>query len=209
MNCPSCGKSLWFVKEICPFCKSSITSNVDPLVAPRSERRGKGGELWVTLKRCHDLAEADLLVARLESAGIKTFLPDEMVMQSNAWNLGPLGYVRLQVGEHDLETAQNLIATPDASAVSATPEEAVSENDNADTSETFFANAPLSDGMKIVAVLLPIFSCASLLPFLLARGGYLKQGCDRRAREWTNWYVASFIGWCIVFVFIIIRNQRV
>src|SRR6266404_324411 len=30
MNCPNCGKSLWFVRNFCPFCKTHIVAPPRP-----------------------------------------------------------------------------------------------------------------------------------------------------------------------------------
>jgi putative signal transducing protein/zinc ribbon protein len=64
----------------------------------------------VTLLRCRTLVEADLLAARLESAGIRTFLPDQFLMQSVGWNLNTYGYVRIQVSPSDYEAAKEFLS---------------------------------------------------------------------------------------------------
>jgi hypothetical protein len=51
----------------------------------------------VTLMRCRTLLEADMIVARLESANISAFIPDEFLMQAISWNVNTYGYVRIQV----------------------------------------------------------------------------------------------------------------
>ena len=66
----------------------------------------------VTLLRCRTLVEADLLAARLESAGIRTFLPDQFLMQSVGWNLNTFGYVRIQVSPSDYEAAKEFLSEP-------------------------------------------------------------------------------------------------
>lgn len=67
----------------------------------------------VTLLRCRTLVEADLLAARLESAGIRTFLPDQFLMQSVGWNLNTFGFVRIQVSPQDYEAAKEFLSEPD------------------------------------------------------------------------------------------------
>lgn len=70
----------------------------------------------VTLLRCRTLVEADLLAARLESAGIRTFLPDQFLMQSLGWTLNTFGYVRIQVSPNDYETAREFLSEPEPDA---------------------------------------------------------------------------------------------
>ena len=60
--------------------------------------------------------EADLLAARLESADIRTFLPDEFLMQSVGWNLNTFGYVRIQVSPDDYEAAKEFLSAPEQDA---------------------------------------------------------------------------------------------
>lgn len=66
----------------------------------------------VTLIRCRTLLDADMIVARLESAGISAFIPDEFLMQSIGWNLNTFGYVRLQVSPKDFEAAKEFLLAP-------------------------------------------------------------------------------------------------
>ena len=67
----------------------------------------------VTLVTCDTLVKADLVVSRLQSAGIETFLPDEHLMQLVAWNLNTYGYVRVQVARKDYDAAKALLAEND------------------------------------------------------------------------------------------------
>lgn len=67
----------------------------------------------VTLVRCRTLAEADLVVSELSSAGIAAFIPDEFMSQAVAWNLNTYGYVRVQVAPKDYQAAKEfLLAEP-------------------------------------------------------------------------------------------------
>lgn len=67
----------------------------------------------VELARCRTLIAADLLVGRLEAAGIPAFIPDQFLMQAVAWNLNTYGYVRVQVSPKDYESARELISAVD------------------------------------------------------------------------------------------------
>ena len=67
---------------------------------------------FVTLLRCRTLLEADLIVSRIEGAGIHAFIPDEFLMQSVSWNVNTYGFVRVQVSPKDYQAAKEfLLAT--------------------------------------------------------------------------------------------------
>jgi hypothetical protein len=63
----------------------------------------------VTLVSCRTLPEADMVVSRLQAAGINAFLPDESLMQVIGWNLNTYGYVRVQIAPKDYDAARNLL----------------------------------------------------------------------------------------------------
>jgi len=69
-------------------------------------------EEMVTLVSSQNLPEADLILSRLEAAGIEGFIPDEFLMQTVGFNLNTFGYVRVQVRRKDLEKAKELLAAP-------------------------------------------------------------------------------------------------
>lgn len=79
--------------------------------APLSEEERK--QDLVVLVRCRTLLAADLLVGRLEAAGIPTFIPDQNLMQMIAWNVNTYGYVRVQVSPKDYDAARALISAGD------------------------------------------------------------------------------------------------
>lgn len=64
---------------------------------------------FVTLLSCGTLAEADLIVGRLEVAGIKAFIPDESVV-TLAGNPNTFGYIRVQVAPKDYDPAKELVS---------------------------------------------------------------------------------------------------
>ena len=66
----------------------------------------------VTVTTCARLSDADLVVSRLESAGIKTFVPDQHLMQAVGLDLNAFGYVRVQVSRKDLSDAKALLTQP-------------------------------------------------------------------------------------------------
>ena len=57
-----------------------------------------------------------MIVARLESANIPAFIPDQFLMQAISWNLNTYGYVRIQVSPNDYDTAKEFLSasTPEA-----------------------------------------------------------------------------------------------
>lgn len=201
MNCPKCGKSLWFDHKVCPFCKNVTAEK--PMQTASSHPNGleetdigvEGEGPWVTLTTCSNMVDADLLISRLEAAGIETYLPDELVMQTAAWNLNTYGYIRVQVAHQDVKAAEAILAsTPDTNP-SASPDEQA----------TAMGDVPLSTEMKFIGLILALFLCGGFIPFLVARGAYLRQGCDRKAKEWTQWFLIGCAGWLVLYVFVLPR----
>lgn len=64
---------------------------------------------FVTLLRCRTLLAADLIVSRLESAGIQAFIPDQFLMQAVSWNVNTFGFVRVQVLSSDYAAAKEFL----------------------------------------------------------------------------------------------------
>jgi hypothetical protein len=65
---------------------------------------------FVTLVRCPTLPAADLIMGRLEAAGIEALMPDESVMQAMCGDLNGFGYVRIQIAPKDYEAAKDLLS---------------------------------------------------------------------------------------------------
>ena len=59
---------------------------------------------------------ADIVVGRLQAAGISAFLPDENLMQAIGWNFNTFGYVRVQVSPNDYDAAKALLTGTEADA---------------------------------------------------------------------------------------------
>ena len=77
----------------------------------------------VTVAKCFDINEAELLKMRLEASGINVFIPDEtMARIEPPVFLSPSG-VRVQVAEEDVEAAQKVIAQKPNSNESIHPED--------------------------------------------------------------------------------------
>ena len=66
----------------------------------------------VTLVRCRNLSEADMIVSQLEAAGIPAFVPDQFLMQLAAFSENTFGYVRVQVSPQSYDTAKELLSAP-------------------------------------------------------------------------------------------------
>jgi hypothetical protein len=69
----------------------------------------EAGHPWVTLTRCFNLVEADLLATRLRGAGISVFIPDEFLMQSISWAVNTYGFVRVQVPPSQHQAAREIL----------------------------------------------------------------------------------------------------
>jgi hypothetical protein len=48
-----------------------------------------------------------------------------------------------------------------------------------------------------------LISFPGFLMFAMARGGYLRQGCDRKARELWRWFAAGLVFWFVTIVIVV------
>jgi hypothetical protein len=64
---------------------------------------------FVTLVRCATLPAADMIVSRLQVAGIEAFIPDQTLTQTMGGDLNALGSVRVQIAPKDYEAAKELL----------------------------------------------------------------------------------------------------
>jgi hypothetical protein len=74
----------------------------------------------ITVATFDRLEEADLLKCRLEGHDISAFIPDASTVQMNFFYAKPIGGVRVQVEEEDVEAANELLQEADADAGSFT-----------------------------------------------------------------------------------------
>ena len=65
---------------------------------------------FVTLVSCATLPAADLIISRLEAAGIEAFIPDQSLMQVYGGVLNAFGYVRVQIAPKDYDAARELLS---------------------------------------------------------------------------------------------------
>jgi hypothetical protein len=80
--------------------------------APAQAEKNDDLDELVTLTTCQKLADADLIRAKLDAAGIEAFIPDEHLMQNIGFNLNTYGYVRVQVRRQDYASAKELLPEP-------------------------------------------------------------------------------------------------
>lgn len=66
---------------------------------------------FVTLVSCATLPAADIIVGRLEAAGIDAFIPDEslMAVSGGGWAT-TFGFIRVQIAPKDYEAAKELLS---------------------------------------------------------------------------------------------------
>jgi DNA-directed RNA polymerase subunit M/transcription elongation factor TFIIS len=65
--------------------------------------------MMVTLTTVNWIAEADILCAQLESAGIKTFVPDQNTASVQPLYGNAIGGIRVQINERDLPRAREIL----------------------------------------------------------------------------------------------------
>jgi hypothetical protein len=92
---------LWF------WLRHRKAKNKSPGPNLTAEDRQKG---FVTLVRCATLPAADMIVSRLQVAGIEAFIPDQSLTQTMGGDLNALGSVRVQIAPNDLEAARELLS---------------------------------------------------------------------------------------------------
>lgn len=108
-ECAYCGRKHEDQATRCSGCGASEFKSDAP---PESDERSNPEEELVILKRCERLADADLVVSRLATAGIEALLPDEFLSQAVGFNLNTYGYVRVLVRRRDYESARAMVAEP-------------------------------------------------------------------------------------------------
>lgn len=65
---------------------------------------------FVTLVTCATLPAADVIVGRLEAAGIETAIPDESLMNNMGGGLAAFGFVRVLIAPKDYDAARELLS---------------------------------------------------------------------------------------------------
>jgi DNA-directed RNA polymerase subunit M/transcription elongation factor TFIIS len=63
----------------------------------------------ITLATVSSLLEADMLCMKLESTGIKTFIPDQSTTSIQPFYSNAIGGIRIQIDESDLSRARELL----------------------------------------------------------------------------------------------------
>lgn len=107
IRCPQCGMDEFRseAETDSPIPPAATVTELEfVLFDPAQEKKD-----LVTLLRCRTLLEADLIVSRLEAAGIHAFIPDEFLMQSVSWIVNTYGFVRIQVAPKDYQAAKEFL----------------------------------------------------------------------------------------------------
>ena len=65
---------------------------------------------FVTLVTCTTLPAADVILGRLEAAGIEASVPDESISNLMGGGLSAFGFVRVQVASRDYDAARELLS---------------------------------------------------------------------------------------------------
>ena len=119
-ECAYCGGKNEDDAVRCSGCGTDEFKTDAPVKMPKLDEQ----EELVTVFSCQRLTDADIIVGRLEAAGIETFVPDEFLMQTIGFNLNTFGYVRVQVRQKDYTNAKELCA------IAVEPEEKTSVGKN-------------------------------------------------------------------------------
>ena len=64
----------------------------------------------VTLVSCGTLLSAEMIASRLSAAGIEVFIPDQSLVQTMGFNLGAVGFVRVQIAPADYDAAKAILS---------------------------------------------------------------------------------------------------
>ena len=198
MKCPHCRKSLWFVQDVCPFCRTSLLpeTNVEVLatpahgVNPSPTPERVASDAWVTVATAATLVEADAIRAKLEAAGIAATVADEASTQTMAFYAPVLGSIRIQVFSRDYALAKPLLT-----AIVATGQSSSGRPLNASPVEV-----SLSSPMKCLAFALPLLTCPGFIIFAVMSVAYSRQGGTGKAGELAKWFLAGVLFWMIAFV---------
>lgn len=107
-TCTYCGRENRDEATQCMECGTDQFNLEAMTQAPNVE----GQKEWVTLTRCRNLVDADVLASQLRAAGINVFLPDEFVMQTFSIDSNGFGFARVQVAPEELEQAKEIMSSP-------------------------------------------------------------------------------------------------
>jgi hypothetical protein len=101
-TCTYCGGKYSDDTTECPVDGNPVSDK--PAAAPPEQPD------WVTVVTCGTMVTADLAAAKMRAAGMAVFIPDEILMQTFAFNVNTFGYIRVQVSPEDCEAAKALLA---------------------------------------------------------------------------------------------------
>jgi len=165
---------------------------------PRPLSQEEKQQAFVTLCTCRTLEEADTLVTQMKVAGIESFLPDEALMSTVAWNSHTYGFVRVQVRTEQYEAAADFLANRDLLATSEDDEIAAVAK----------ATLPLSVWMKWVMFLLPAGCCPALIIGGFICGRYGVKGYKRRSEDASLMLLIGFLCWALFWLAVAVWRRR-
>ena len=108
VHCSECGTTEFISPKTAASAGETSSPGLDFVPLAPGEQQAH----LVTLMRCSSLLEADMIVSQLESAGISAFIPDQFLMQAEAWHVNPYGFVRVQVSPADYAAAKEFLSAP-------------------------------------------------------------------------------------------------
>jgi hypothetical protein len=198
MKCPHCRKSLWFVQDVCPFCKRSLlpetraeapaTPALGVTPSPASERVCPGD--WATVATSATLIGADAIRANLQAAGIAAIVPDEFSVQAIPTHATACGGIRIQVPSRDYAMARQVLA-----AIRATSQSSPNRPSDASSAEL-----SLSSPVKCLAFALPLLTCPGFIIFAVMSVAYSKQAGSVKAAQLAKWFLTGVLFWMVAFV---------
>lgn len=120
-KCPYCGKEYPDEAVMCAIDHTPFEQPAEPppplppepkLVEYRFRRLSAEDSRrdFVTLVSCATLPAADLIISRLQVAGIEAFIPDQSLVQIYGGALNAFGYVRVQISPKDYDAARELLS---------------------------------------------------------------------------------------------------
>src|SRR5579864_7885151 len=106
-RCAYCGRENVDEAVACQECGTELGGNEAGYEFPQLTDADMRPSM-VTLVTCANLGAADIVVARLQAAGIQAFIPDERALQGYGL-AGTFGFARVQVSQGDYKAARELL----------------------------------------------------------------------------------------------------
>jgi hypothetical protein len=179
MKCPNCGESLWFVKDVCPFCKTTISP----------ERTAAS-----TARLTQDLGDTDK--PEFQTRVITYVFSNEIMASTIFAPVNTHPFIRVYVFLQDDEAVEEVLSSIGQEAEEITSEPDVNVED-----------PPLLPLMTCFAFTLPLLTLPGLLIFAALKGYYSNQGCERKAKELFQWFAGGVVFWVIIFTMVMMIRE--